>query len=180
MKKKVYYLMTIFLFTLNSFAQEEQRAGKPPKFEIGFNALKLSIGEGIYLSSDYLLNESSSIGLVSGFQDDKLNKGLNELKIGANYKHYFSKKYTQGFYASSGFSYNYAKHNYYDFHTYQPISDDFYETKSLNFDFDLGYKLVSKKGLSLDAFIGFSQPLFSNRDRREFKVNYGIKLSKRF
>ena len=179
MKKQKITLVTILFIGLFSvFAQEPANIEKIPKFEVSFDALQFTNPNlaSISFSFDYLLNESESIGLTTTYR-------LNDYSLGANYKHFFSKKYAQGFYTEIGLTYNTGK--YYPSYNYNPnISLKKYN--ALNFDFKLGYKLVSKKNFFFDTFVGKSQTVLGTNVRpyrykyRKLPLDFGIKIGKRF
>ncbi len=100
MKKINKQIFTILLLCsiIATYAQQNIENKKNPKYEISVDFLKFvkpydtATIEG---SFEYLLNESESLSITPSFH-------INDYSIGVAYKHYFSKKYAQGFFTALG------------------------------------------------------------------------------
>jgi hypothetical protein len=175
MKKIIIIINLTLLNTLFISAQESD--SKNPRFEVSVNFIKLlnpdKLAE-ISIDFDYLLNASESVGLVTSFNPHQFSQSLN-------YKHFFSKKYAQGFYFALGTTFTKGR--------YIPINYNYnyYEDTSFqnqNLYIELGLKVVSKKNFFIDANIGLSRTIFGDNISKTayYQSPYyiGLKIGKRF
>ena len=176
MRKSRSILVVIFLIGMTAAnAQEEE---KKPRFEVSFDALQFlkPYDSAVSFSFDYLLNESESISFTP-------TRKFDEYSFAADYKHFFSKKYAQGFYTGIGLDYNFGKrlvHSNYGYHYY--YVEDY---NALNLDLTLGYKLVSKKDFFIDVYASLSKTVVGqNMHRHNYyhasPIDFGFKIGKRF
>ena len=181
MKRSI--LITLFLAILVIYSAKSQEDVKTKKHEISIdmynllNPIKLS---GISFSFDYLLNDSESIGLTPTYS-------LDENSLGVNYKHFFSKKYAQGFYTEVGATYkmgSFYTGSHYHHHNYYSCDNQLINYKALNLDLKIGYKLVSKKNYFIDVFAGITKTMFgTNPQNYKYPFTpyrFGFKIGKRF
>lgn len=190
---KVILIALVTLFTTSLFAQkteENQEKKDQPKHEIGIDALELIVFKKFELSYNYLLNNSESIGAqISIFPDNSDFwdfEGYQEnFSIGLNYRHYFSKKYAQGFYIevlakySNGKSFGQTNYNY-DYSDYKRYN-------TFDVGFGVGYKFVSRRSFYIDANININRSLFSSIPTENntyylpsVKPTFNLTLGKRF
>lgn len=171
---------TIFTFlmiiTSSLFAQNNLENKDQPKHEIGIDFLDLSKYRKIELSYNYLYNISNSVGTTLYFFENNPNfweeKGYQEiLGVGFNYRHYFSKKYAQGFYAEVFTKYEFG-HRYNISRLDLPIFRNDYHV--INAGLGIGYKHVTKNNIYFDLNVGFSQTIinFKNNGVESNLLNY--------
>jgi len=193
MKKcKITIIALVTLFTTTLFAQEteEKTNGEQPKHEVSLDVLDLIALKKFEISYNYLLNESESIGAqISFFPDNEDfwgSEGYQEnFSLGFNYRHYFSKKYAQGFYVegftkySSGKSYLQTNNDY--------EASDFKKYHALDIGFGLGYKYVSKRNFYIDANINIRRSILSSipTEKTDYYLpnatsNIGLTIGKQF
>jgi len=190
---KVILIALVTLFSTSLFAQktEENSETKPfPKHEIGIDAVELIAYKKFEVSYNYLLNGSESIGAkISIFPDNSefwdFNGYQENFSFGLNYRHYFSKKYAQGFYIeglakySNGKSFGQTNYNY--------NYSDYKKYDALEVGFGIGYKFVSKRNFFIDANINISRILSSSIPTENSTYylpsatsNFSLTLGKRF
>ncbi len=192
---KLTIIALVTLFTTSLFAQqtkENPEKTNEPKHEIGIDFLDIIAYKKLEISYNYLLNDSESLGArVSIFPDNSefwdLEGYQENYSVGFNYRHYFSKKYAQGFYAetlikfSNGKSFgildNYYSYNYNDYKKYNAFEAGF----------GIGYKYASKRNFFIDVSLSISRTLWSSipTEKSNFylpsiKPNFGFTLGKRF
>lgn len=181
MKKSI--IITSILVVLVTFsARSQEDESKKPKHEISidmYNLLNPIKRSAISFSYDYVLNDSESIGLTPTYS-------FTEYSLGSNYKHFFSKKYAQGFYTEVGITYKTGKY-YTGMYKYRPFYSIDHRTlnyNSVDVDLKMGYKLVSKKNYFVTVFAGISKTMFgANVQNYKYPyspVRFGIKIGKRF
>ena len=185
-------LVAIFLIAgVSTFAQKTETEEKESKHEIGIDVLDLIGLKKFEFTYDYLLNESESIGVdISFFPDNDSfidNEGFQDnFSISLNYKHYFSKKYAQGFYVEGFASYSRGKAFLQDPTTLSFLTEDFKRYNAIGAGFGIGYKYVSRRNFFIDANLNISRnihnSLNSNDDYDLPKAisNLGITIGKRF
>ena len=180
MKKLIITSIAFLFITVFTINAQEQEDLKPPKFEISLDAYQLLNPKGvsgISLSFDYLLNKSESIGSTTSIKSRYFSQSLN-------YKHYFSKKYAQGFYTELGMSYVKGQYVHFPQPANNPYNYEITDFDAINLDLKLGYKFVSKKNIFVDVFAGLSKTMFGdNRYLNSYynsPINYGVKIGKRF
>lgn len=189
--KKITLITIFFIGNLSTFAQETETKKKQAKHEIGIDVLDVIGLKKLEFSYDYLLNESETIGAdISYFPDNDSfidNEGFQDsFSMSLNYKHYFSKKYTQGFYAEVIASYNRGKAFLKDPTTSNFLTGDFKRYNAIGAGFGIGYKYVSKRNFFIDANININRninnSLNSNENYNFPKAisNLGITIGKRF
>ncbi len=171
MKNFTVLLVFVLSGLMQSYAQEGLLSPKKPHYEISFDALGFSMGRGLSLSVDKLLNASESVGMQASFYS-------GDWGLGFHYKHFFSPNYARGFYTQIGLTNHLTNHYYYN-------PNQYYSKKeyTLGFDFNLGYKLVSKRNFMIDCYSGFSQNLIGNYNPSQntrLNFHYGIRIGKRF
>lgn len=181
----------IFLFIFISKAATAQQLSdslekKLPKHEISIDVLELVASTKIKLSYDFLLNSSETIGLDVEWAKNDSNLFYedlhNQFSFAANYKHFFSKKYAQGFYVKAFLKYKTGD----AFKAGVPYEDSFDNYHSLNLGFGVGYKLVSKKNFFVDINTGLERKLLDLKNigvyenSKDIVPYIGINIGKRF
>jgi hypothetical protein len=174
--KKIIIIISLSLFNFH-FLSGQESVKKKPRFEASIDLIKLlnpdKLAE-ISIDFDYLLNASESVGLVTSFNSHQFSQSLN-------YKHFFSKKYAQGFYFALGTTFTKGR--------YIPINQNynFYDDRNFqnqNLYIELGFKIVSKKNCFIDANMGLSRTIFGDNISKNayFQSPYyiGLKIGKRF
>jgi len=191
---KVILIALVTLFTTSLFAQKtekNQEKKDQPKHEIGIDFLDLSKYRKIELSYNYLYNKSNSFGTTLYFFENNPNfwkeKGYQEiLGVSFNYRHYFSKKYAQGFYVEAFAKYEFG-HRYNISRPDLPIFRNDYHV--INAGLGVGYKHVTKSNIYFDLNIRLDQTIvdFRNNGIESYLLsypnggfNYGFTIGKRF
>ena len=184
-------LFTLLMVCTTSMIAQEKNEKEQPKHEIGVDVLDLIGLKKFEFSYDYLLNESESFGADISFfpdNDDFIdNEGFQDnFSMSVNYKHYFSKKYAQGFYVEALARYSNGKAFLKDPNTSKFLPENFKRYNAMDAGFGVGYKFVSKKNFFIDANINISRNLHnsleSNNNYNFPKAisNLGITIGKRF
>ncbi|AOW21394.1 hypothetical protein [Urechidicola croceus] len=183
--------ISLTTMTLNAQNSNEKPEEKQPKHEVGFDIAELIAYKKIEFSYNYLLNESESIGTNIFFFPDNDDfydfEGYQEnFSVDINYKHYFSKKYAQGFYIEALAKYNYGKGFKQDQNSFNYNPDDFKRYHELEVGFGIGYKYVSRRNFFIEGNFKVSRTIINSIDSNSeysipnVKPHFGISIGKRF
>lgn len=178
MKKNLFVFA--LLFSVLSFAQENEKTFNFKRNELKGNALLLVLGS-FDVSYERLINEESSVGFAVNLPFDKDNWDINYTAT-AFYRYYFGKKPAAGFFGEAFGMLNNVDDWVYN---YSPVEYN-YQPKTLT-DFALGIglggKWVAKNGLLLELHTGVGRNLFNNQyDDRDYELigRAGITVGYRF
>ena len=184
-------LLVIILVSISSYAQENQNDGSIKKSELKLNAFNAIIFKSIDFSYEYLLDSESSVGVSLLFNlgdsnsqnfDDSPNYN-EKFAFTPFFRHYFSRKYAQGFYIEAFGMYNVQEDSYSIF------DDDIFETvfvdgTSSNFalGMSVGGKFVSRKGFAFEWYGGLGRNLATSNDdiATEIVPRFGASFGYRF
>ena len=189
--KRITLLTLCLIASVSTFAQKTEVEEKEPKHEVGIDVLDLIGLKKFEFSYDYLLNDSESIGTQISFfpenEDFIDNEGFQEnFTMSVNYKHYFSKKYAQGFYLEGLAKYSNGKAYLEDSTTFDFLINDSKSYNGIDAGFGIGYKFVSKRNFFIDANIDISRNLHNSLNSNDnYNIpkaisNLGITIGKRF
>jgi hypothetical protein len=177
---KKFILVTLFIISAVSFAQESNQKAEFKKNEFKGNALLLVLGS-FDVSYERILNEESGIGISVNVPFDRDNWDINYALTGY-YRYYFGKKPASGFFGEA-----FGMLNNVDDYVYEESATNYtYKPKTIT-DFALGIglggKWVTKKGLLLEINAGVGRNLFNNQyDDRDYELigRAGITVGYRF
>lgn len=178
--KKIIVTLTI-LCTIIGYSQEtDDSQDVLRKNELKINMTNLIIFKWVDVSYERILNEESTFGvgvLVSLDPDNE--DGFEEYRtfsITPYYRHFFSKKYAQGFFVEGFGMLHSGKDEYF-------INSDFsnYEEKYTDFAVGIsaGAKFVTKRGFVAEIYLGIGRDLLGNSDI-EVVGRGGIAIGYRF
>ena len=169
------------LCSIIGYSQEkEENQERSRKNEFKINMTNLIIFKWFDVSYEKILNEESTFGvgvLVSLDPDNE--DGFEEYRtfsITPFYRHFFSKKYAQGFFVEGFGMLHSGKDEYF-------INSDFsnYEDKYTDFAVGIsaGAKFVTKRGFVAEIYLGIGRDLLGNSDI-EVVGRGGIAIGYRF
>ena len=186
MKQVTITLFTI-LFSLTVFSQDDKKQ-KEPKHEIGLDILDFAEYK-LSLSYNHLLNKKNSIGVNISIYDRYASLGnmysfYEVIGVDFNYKHYFSKNHTQGFYVESFAKYSFGQAN----DKYNENHHKYIDFNAISLGLGIGYKHVFSNNLYINMNLQVSQNL--NKPNLNLNNRYssypatflhrGISIGKRF
>lgn len=183
MKKPLLFLLFTFLVSLSVFSQETTQDNTTQDFnEIKINMTNLIGFKWLDVSYEYILNEESSIGigtLVSIGSDEDDNDGLDEYRtfsLTPYYRHFFSKKYAQGFFVEGFAMLHSGKDEFYNYD-----SSSYYDEKytDLAIGISTGAKFVTKRGFIAEIYLGIGRDMLNQSDI-EVVGRGGVSLGFRF
>ena len=189
MRKLLFLLLTLFILPFESFSQETTQENLTSQ---NFNELKLNMTNLIAfkwfdVGYERTINEESSfgIGLLTRIGSDKDdNDGLDEYRtfsLTPYYRHFFSKKYAQGFFVEGFAMLHSGKNDYY--YDYDPVNDLYnYETDKytdLAIGISAGAKFVTKRNFIAEIYLGIGRDMLDQSDI-EVVGRGGIALGFRF
>ncbi len=164
--KKITLLAILLITSLSTLAQEEEKKESEEvvkKNEVTLNAFSIIAFKTLDFSYEYLLNSEASVGisvLINLQNENNLNDTYyNEsFAITPYYRHFFSRKYAQGFFIEAFGMYNQQK-NYY----YVPSTGN--TSNNFALGMSIGGKFVSRNGFIYEFFLGAGRNLaISNHD----------------
>jgi hypothetical protein len=182
--KKIMFAAILSIASLSISAQQEDL----PENTLGDNELKINVTNLLifkWLDVGYekILNEESSVGVGLLFaldNDDDIS--LDEYRtfsLTPYYRHFFGKKYAQGFFVE-GFGMVHSGKD--EFYTPNNGGSGTYNEETYT-DFavgvSVGTKIVSKRGFVAEIYAGIGRDLFGNSDI-EIVSRGGISLGYRF
>jgi hypothetical protein len=182
------FLLLFFAFaTIASFGQAEKQTAFS-KNEIKANALFFIIGQP-EITYERILNNESSIGISTSFALEKDFE--TTFSVAPYYRYFFGKKPASGFFVEGFSMINSLKIDDSIYYMYVPSTNSYAEEiikgdKYTDFalGFGLGFKLVSKKGLVLEANGGIGRNLLNPEKNDYFGHTFvgrgGITIGYRF
>lgn len=188
MKKFYLLLLTISLFSISMFSQENT---KNEKTSDNFNELKINMTNLIafkWFDAIYerTINEEASFGIslltrIGSDNDD--STGLDAYRtfsLTPYYRHFFSKKYAQGFFIE-GFAMLHSGED--EFYDYDSITDTSSYTTEKYTDLAIGVsagaKFITKRGFIAEIYLGIGRDMLDQSDI-EVVGRGGIALGYRF
>lgn len=183
MKRILFALM--LLLTFSSYAQVEIPEPEQNRNEVYLNAFNLIAFKWFDVSYEYLLNEEASIGVSALISLDEESYGYDSYRkysVTPYYRHFFSKKYAQGFFMEAFAMINGGER--YDYwYVYDEYDTVYYEDEityaDLAFGISVGGKFLSKRGFIGEFHGGVGRNLF-NDDAPEVIGRAGISFGYRF
>lgn len=123
------------------------------------------------VSYERIINEESTFGvgtlfsLDQDYNDDILDE-YRTFSITPYYRHFFSKKYAQGFFVEGFGMLHSVKDEYYIYSDFPPYEDSYNENKYTDFAVGIsaGAKFVTKRGFVAEIYLGIGRDLFGNSD----------------
>ncbi|MDO7170939.1 DUF3575 domain-containing protein [Mariniflexile sp. AS56] len=183
MKNTLLFLLISFLTSSTMFSQESSdSATTQPGNEVKINMTNLIVFKWLDVGYEYILNEESSIGigtLISFNSDKDNNDDLDEYRtfsLTPYYRHFFSKKYAQGFFVEGFAMLHSGKDDYYDYNT-----STYYDEKytDLAIGISAGAKFVTARGFIAEIYLGLGRDMLEQSDI-EIAGRGGIALGFRF
>jgi len=164
-------LVFTLLISLTSFSQENKSdIDSEKKNELRINMSNLIAFKWVDISYERVLNEESSIGVSTLFTLDNETDGLDEYRTFSftpYYRHFFSKKYAQGFFVEAFGMLHSGRDEYYFYN--DDFSDSFGSMKDGKYtDFAVGVsagaKFVTKRGFVAEFYLGIGRDLLDESD----------------
>jgi len=184
--KSIITLFALFLCIISIQSQEIEKEQKSLKR----NELSINLGSLAYnnlnIKYDYLLNESSSIGLRLSYKPDRVSlfgiKNYSEnIDVTIDYKLFFSKHKAKGFYTVAFIGYDNSKYYLYNYTTNNIDYNQSRRNGTAYFGLGVGYKYVTKSNFFFDGSLRLSQKLFStNGTAIHCKPQLLFSIGKRF
>jgi hypothetical protein len=179
--KKLIMALAILCSTIGYSQETEDSQDILRKNEFKINMTNLIIFKWVDVSYERILNEESTFGvgtlfsLDQDYNDDVLDE-YRTFSITLYYRHFFSKKYAQGFFVEGFGMLHSGKDGYF-------IYSDFtnYEDKYTDFAVGIsaGAKFVTKRGFVAEIYLGIGRDLLGNSDI-EVVGRGGIAIGYRF
>lgn len=188
---KKYFLLLIITISIHTslFSQDTTQTNEElnniGRNEIKSNMTNLIAFKWLDVGYEYILNEEASIGistLISIGSDNNDNDGLDEYRtfsLTPYYRHFFSKKYAQGFFVE-GFTMLHSGKNDTYFSNEGP-NDSYHEEKytDLAIGISAGAKFATKRGFIAEIYLGLGRDMLDKSDI-EVVGRGGIALGFRF
>jgi hypothetical protein len=183
MKIPVFFLLITFLVPSSVFSQETTQNNSSQHFnEIKLNMTNIIAFKWFDVGYEYTLNEESSIGigtLISIGSDKDDNDGLDEYRtfsLTPYYRHFFSKKYAEGFFVEGFAMLHSGKDEFYNNN-----SNSYYEEKytDLAIGISTGAKFITKRGFIAEIYLGIGRDMLE-QSNIEVVTRGGIALGFRF
>ena len=177
--KKVILIIIISIVSLSTYAQEE----KEKHHEVKINAFNLLIFKHLEGSYEYLIDSESSVGIAARFALNPDNErsiiSYNERYVFTGfYRRYFSKKYAAGFFVEGLTMYSHTENDVIDL----TGTSSKQSSNDIALGFALGWKFVSKKGITLEFYGGIGEQITSSNDNVATEVipRLGASIGYRF
>ncbi|XMO88413.1 DUF3575 domain-containing protein [Algibacter sp. AS12] len=188
MKKYYLILLTLILFSTNVFSQNSENANNTSE---NFNELKINMTNLIAfkwldLGYERTINEESSfgVGLLTKIGSDRDDgDGLDEYRtfsITPYYRHFFSKKYAQGFFIEGFAMLHSGEDEYYEYDEVD-LTGRYRNEKytDLAIGISTGAKFITKRGFIAEIYLGLGRDMLDQSDI-EVVGRGGIALGYRF
>ncbi|SFZ89604.1 hypothetical protein SAMN05428642_101444 [Flaviramulus basaltis] len=183
MKRTLLFLLIPFFVSSSLFSQEVSTDNATEdKNELKINMTNLIGFKWLDVGYEYILNEESSIGIgiltkIGSDRDD--SDGLDEYRtfsLTPYYRHFFSKKYAQGFFVE-GFAMLHSGEDEF----YNNNSGSYYDEKYTDLAIGVsgGAKFVTKRGFIAEIYLGIGRDMLDQSDI-EVVGRGGIALGFRF
>lgn len=179
--KKIFLFICLFCFAI-SYAQSPQSdlSTDNPKNEITINALYLVLGS-FDVTYERLLNEYSGVGVTASVTFDPDFWDLNYAFTGF-YRHYFGKRYAQGFFTDAFAMLNNTTVEYFQPWGFWNEWSSYSRTYTdLALGFGVGGKWVSKRGVLLETRLALGRQLFNaSKTGDDIVGRFGVTVGYRF
>ena len=166
--KKAFLILVLLVTISNVQAQADTTKITNKKNELYINMTNLIGFKWVDIGYERILNEESSIGVGTLISLDKNIDGLDAYRtfsITPYYRHFFSKKYAQGFFIE-GFTMVHSGRD--EFYEYNEITMDSYYYDDTFTDLAIGVsagaKFVTKRGFIAELYLGIGRDLLGNSD----------------
>ncbi|WP_396602912.1 DUF3575 domain-containing protein [Algibacter sp. R77976] len=189
MKKTYLVLLVSVLFSVSMFSQEsiENEMQLENFNELKVNMTNLIIFKWFDVAYERTINEEASFGIsfLTKIGSDKGddNAGLDEYRtfsITPYYRHFFSKKYAQGFFVEGFAMIHSGEDEFYNFNDIDPDSSYTYEKYTdLAIGVSTGAKFITKRGFIAEIYLGIGRDMLGQSDI-EIVGRGGIALGYRF
>jgi len=187
MKKTYLVVLVTVLFSLSMFSQDNTKNETPLENfnELKINMTNLIIFKWVDVAYERTINEEASFGvsLLTKIGSNTDGTGLDAYRtfsLTPYYRHFFSKKYAQGFFIE-GFAmlhsgedefYNYDSPTGNGSYTYEKYTD-------LAIGVSTGAKFITKRGFIAEIYLGIGRDMLNQSDL-EVVGRGGIALGYRF
>ena len=189
---KNYYLVLLVtaLFSMSMFSQEnaETKSTSENFNELKINMTNLIIFKWVDVAYERTINEEASFGVslltrIGSNKDDDDAGGLDEYRtfsITPYYRHFFSKKYAQGFFVEGFAMVHSGEDEIYNFNEIDPGDSYTYEKYTdLAIGVSTGAKFITKRGFIAEIYLGIGRDMLDQSDI-EIVGRGGIALGYRF
>ena len=188
MQKTYLILLVTIMFSIPMFSQEntENKNTSEHFNELKINMTNLIAFKWFDIGYERTLNEESSfgVGLLTRIGSDRDNNdGLDEYRtfsITPYYRHFFSKKYAQGFFVE-GFAMLHSGED--EIYNYNSITGNSHYSNEKYTDLAIGVstgaKFVTKRGFIAEIYLGIGRDMLDQSDIEVFGRG-GIALGYRF
>ncbi|WP_347923724.1 DUF3575 domain-containing protein [Pontimicrobium sp. SW4] len=185
MKKPI--LLLTLLCTIMSFSQEvNDNFDTSKRDELKLNMTNLIGFKWLDVGYERIINEESSFGVGTLISlGDDYDTGLDEYRtfsITPYYRHFFSKKYAQGFFVEAFGMLHSGKEETYVYYDELPnVYGEYNEDNYTDFAVGIsaGAKFVTKRGFIAEIYLGIGRDLLGNSDI-EVVGRGGIAIGYRF
>ncbi len=177
--KKIILILIITVVSISTYAQEKNKK----HHEVKINAFNLLIFKHLEGSYEYLINSESSAGIAVRFAlnsyDDRNIISYNERYVFTGfYRRYFSEKYATGFFVEGLTMYSHTE----DDVTAISGTTSIQSSNDIALGFALGWKFVSKKGITFEFYGGIGEQITSSNNNVATEVipRLGASIGYRF
>ncbi len=165
--KKAFLILVLFVSISNIQAQEDTTEITEKRNELYINMTNLIGFKWIDIGYERILNEESSIGIGTLISLDKNVDGLDAYRtfsITPYYRHFFSKKYAQGFFIEGFAMLHSGREEFYDYN--EIYMRGYYEKNYTDFAIGIsaGAKFVTKRGFIAEIYMGIGRDLLGDND----------------
>jgi hypothetical protein len=166
--KKAILILVLIVTISNIQAQEDTTEVTQKQNELYINMTNLIGFKWVDIGYERILNEESSIGIGTLISLDKSIDGLDAYRtfsITPYYRHFFSKKYAQGFFIEGFTMLHSGSDEYYNFNEFTMESSyEEYTFTDLAVGISAGAKFVTRRGFIAEIYLGIGRDLLGNND----------------
>jgi len=181
--KKITLIALLLVASLSTFSQEIEIENNIGNNELKVNMTNLIIFKWVDFSYERLLNDESSVGVSLLVALDDEDTGLDEYRtfsLTPYYRHFFSRKYAEGFFVEAFTMIHSGKEEFYDYDSILDVYNE-YDEKYTDFAVGIsaGYKIISRRGFAAEIYLGIGRDLLDKSDL-EVVGRGGLSIGYRF
>ena len=186
MKKTYLVVLVTVLFSLSMFSQDNTKNETPLENfnELKINMTNLIIFKWVDVAYERTINEEASFGVSLltkiGSNTDTGLDVYRTFSLTPYYRHFFSKKYAQGFFIEGFAMLHSGEDEFYNFNDAVPGNSYTYEKYTdLAIGVSTGAKFITKRGFIAEIYLGIGRDMLDQSDL-EVVGRGGIALGYRF